>query len=267
MRAVNDVEVTTNGCSNPLFRYVYHEHYDDPFVVQKILESLPPQDSRFTEETSRALLTYEQEQLLFQRMNCLKHLTNKRYVSAGEKITQAVRQLSDAAVAARNEIILANQGLVFSVIHRLRIRRSDFDEFAAEGNLPLFAAVDGFDYRYGYRFSTYAVHAIQRHFHRIVNRAQRQQQREIPIETERLDFHAGAQTEDSPLEYCWEMSREFLKKLTPTQRQLVEARFGLGSQNKPHTLIELGERYGVSGERIRQQLKSVFQELVGTDRR
>jgi RNA polymerase primary sigma factor len=51
-----------------------------------------------------------------------------------------------------------------------------------------------------------------------------------------------------------------LNKLTPRERQVVELRFGL-SQNAPQTLTEIGSRFGIGRERVRQIEKQAMEKM------
>lgn len=63
--------------------------------------------------------------------------------------------------AAKNRMIEANLALVVSFARRLSRHGMDFAEIVQQGNLGLIRAVEGFDYRRGYKFSTYAASWIR----------------------------------------------------------------------------------------------------------
>jgi RNA polymerase primary sigma factor len=66
------------------------------------------------------------------------------------------RAISEAAERARRQLIEANLRLVVSIARRYRGRGVAWDDLVQEGNIGLMRAVDRFEYRKGYRFSTYA---------------------------------------------------------------------------------------------------------------
>ncbi len=56
--------------------------------------------------------------------------------------------------------------------------------------------------------------------------------------------------------------REVLGKLTPREEQVVRMRFGLGD-GRAHTLKEVGQKFSLTGERIRQVEATALRKLRG----
>ncbi len=56
--------------------------------------------------------------------------------------------------------------------------------------------------------------------------------------------------------------KEVLRKLTPREEQVVRMRFGIGD-GKAHTLKEVGQKFSVTGERIRQLEAKALRKLRG----
>jgi RNA polymerase primary sigma factor len=80
--------------------------------------------------------------------------------STMEELRTDLRHLEEGlaqAHAARREFVEANLRLVYTVARRLTGKGVPLADLIQEGNLGLIRAVDGFDYRMGCRFSTYAV--------------------------------------------------------------------------------------------------------------
>ncbi len=64
-------------------------------------------------------------------------------------------------IEARDKMVSANLGLAYSMAHRLRGNGVSFDDLVQEALLGLMRAVEKYDYRMGYKFSTYAVQWIR----------------------------------------------------------------------------------------------------------
>ncbi len=85
---------------------------------------------------------------------------------AFRRYMQAVRGANREAAEARNDFVRANLRLVVSIARRFNHGRMALADLIQEGNLGLMKAVERYDYRRGFRFSTYASwwirHAISR---------------------------------------------------------------------------------------------------------
>jgi RNA polymerase primary sigma factor len=83
-----------------------------------------------------------------------------------EAYVQSVRRSGSALRRSKNEFVKANLRLVVSIARRFNHGRMPLQDLIQEGNIGLMKAVDRFDHRKGYRFSTYGSwwirHAISR---------------------------------------------------------------------------------------------------------
>ena len=82
-------------------------------------------------------------------------------LSASEEVRLAKR-IENRDTAARERMIESNIRLVMSLARPFRARGVPYADLVQEGTVGLVRAVDGFDYRLGHRFSTYAVWWIRR---------------------------------------------------------------------------------------------------------
>ncbi|MCD7834158.1 MAG: RNA polymerase sigma factor RpoD [Lachnospiraceae bacterium] len=85
----------------------------------------------------------------------LKEIGQIRLLSAGEEMLLA-KQMSEGDETAKARLAEANLRLVVSIAKRYSGRGMQLLDLVQEGNLGLMKAVDKFDYRKGYKFSTYA---------------------------------------------------------------------------------------------------------------
>ena len=162
----------------------------------------------------------------------LKEIGKVPLLSAEEEIELAKRmELGDQE--AKKRLAEANLRLVVSIAKRYVGRGMLFLDLIQEGNLGLIKAVEKFDYRKGYKFSTYATWWIRQ----AITRAIADQARTI-----RIPVHMV----------------ETINKLIRVSRQLLQE---LGREPSPE---EIAEEMGMPVERVREILK-ISQEPVSLE--
>lgn len=243
----------------------------------------------------------------------LKEIGKVPLLSAEEE-TELAKRMEEGDEQAKKKLAEANLRLVVSIAKRYVGRGMLFLDLIQEGNLGLIKAVEKFDYRKGYKFSTYATwwirQAITRaladqartirvpvHMVETINKMSRVQrqltlelnrepseeeiakkmgvgvdkvrevlkisQEPVSLETpigEEDDSHLGDFLKDesslSPEEYTEneilkEEIKEVLMSLQAREQEVLELRFGL-IDGTCHTLEEVGKKFNVTRERIRQ---------------
>lgn len=98
-------------------------------------------------------LDAESESLLSKYMRDLK----KWPVLSPEESTKLFQEMEDGSSSARRKIINSNLRLVISVAKGYATKGIPMDDIIQEGNIGLMRAVERFDWKKGYRFSTYAI--------------------------------------------------------------------------------------------------------------
>jgi len=227
-----------------------------------------------------------------------------------ERLQKAVAE----AKIARHHLIEANTRLVVSIAKKYMGRGVPFLDLIQEGNLGLMKAVEKFDYRRGFRFSTYATWWIRQTITRAIAdqgrtirvpvhmsdrirrlyKAARQLEQEhgrkptpeeiaaemdmeprkvqwmlkvswrpLSLEQpvgEEEDSELGSFIEDegspTPTQSAYdhllrEKVEEVLATLTPREARILRLRFGL-QNGRSYTLEEVGQKFGLTRERIRQ---------------
>jgi RNA polymerase primary sigma factor len=263
------------------------------------------------------LLTHTEEIELAKRIEAARHARQELAHTNGKTPAKRKTFLEEAILTgatAREHLIRANTRLVVSVAKRYIGTGVHFQDLIQEGNLGLMKAVEKYDHRRGFRFSTYAtwwirqtitraiadqgrtirvpVHMIDRIRHMYKIARQIEQRLGRPPDPEELAHELGLDCEkvDWMLKVSWQplslespvgdeedaelgmfvedesaptptqtvgnallraKVEEVLDTLSPREARIIRLRYGL-MNGRVYTLEEVGQKFGLTRERIRQ---------------
>ncbi len=285
-------------------------------LVDDVLDVADDSISLYLKEIGRIPLLSQQEEIslatLMEQGNRARAWLKQNHATPKEK--EMLAQQIRAGEMARQHLAEANFRLVVSIAKKYVGRGVSFLDIIQEGNIGLLRAVEKFDHKRGFKFSTYAtwwirqaitraiadqsrtirvpvhmserINNLRRTSHRMtqemgreptieelaaeMNTSRRAVERLIRIAQHPLSLEMPlAEEEDTSLADFIEDNRtlppsdattnkllqeqmdDILSSLSPREDMVLQLRYGLKGR-QPHTLEEVGRKFGVTRERIRQ---------------
>ena len=200
-----------------LFRMTFPEQESNPAWLDEQIAKVPAETKPYLEKVRPDVLAFQQkiadiEKELGLNVKDIKDISKRMAVGEAK------------ARRAKKEMVEANLRLVISIAKKYTNRGLQFLDLIQEGNIGLMKAVDKFEYRRGYKFSTYATWWIRQ----AITRSIADQARTIRIPVHMI---------------------ETINKINRVSRQLLQE---MGREPTPE---ELGERLEMDEVKVRKVLK------------
>ena len=223
--------------------------------------------NQYANDFNRTVITYYNE------LTKYKPLTKSR-----EK--RLLRLCKKGNIKAQNEIIESNLKFVFDIARHYTGRGAPISDLISEGNMGLLRAIDKFDETKDVKFISYAVWWIRQYMLDSIRKKKLLNIVEIENSETNTSLESSISDDEDEIvgsndkafsneieEYKRELSqsqKEVIKKLlnclNKREREIIESYYGINDKEELN-LSEIGEKFGLTSERVRQIKLSAFKKL------
>lgn len=208
-----------------------------------------------------------------------KELRKYKPLSFAEE-RRLIHQYRNGNERARNKILEAHLKFVFDVAKKYSGRGLAMQDLISEGNMGLIKAFEKFDESKGVKFISYAVWWIRQSISEAIEKnglIKTTSIEELPGDCHFCD-RGIPDVEDDDGDYTMQFSDEtdvelddmeteqkhtvsvLMEKLSDREKDVIELYYGLNGK-KVLTLFEIGVKYGITSERVRQIKRQGFRKL------
>ncbi|HNA81501.1 MAG TPA: RNA polymerase sigma factor RpoD, partial [Thiobacillaceae bacterium] len=264
-RAIMDLAVNKSGMPRPHFIKTFPGLEGDPEWLATELAA----------KAAYADLLVRHQYTIMERQDKLRALQDKAGIPVKElkDINKKMSTGEAKARRAKREMIEANLRLVISIAKKYTNRGLQFLDLIQEGNIGLMKAVDKFEYRRGYKFSTYATWWIRQ----AITRSIADQARTIRIPVHMIETinkmnrisrqilqETGAEPDPATLAEKMEMPEDKIRKIMKISKEPISMETPIGDDEDSHLgdFIEDQSTLSPAESALYSSLQLVTQEIL-----
>jgi RNA polymerase primary sigma factor len=227
-------------------KYIASKVHVKLMILLKESQNIQNEIDTWISDLNKARLNLDESVQIIERLQCaiekLRDIQTATGINANSltHVRQSIQELENNIRMDKNEIVTSNQRLVGSIAKKYTESGLHLDDLIQEGNIGLMNAVNKFDYKFGYKFSTYATWWIRQ----AITRAIADQARTIRIPVHMI---------------------EVINLLTKVSRKLVQE---IGREPSPD---EIAARIQLPTDKVRKLLKIAqepisFETMISPDK-